>query len=131
MTSEPTFAAVTAFAALGKVLSPQFLIWVIPLGALAFAWHMHLLAAATGLATVLTQVEFPARYLDVVEREPPASPLESLTRVWDHVLTWVAPQTWAHEYSPEKSFTKQTAIRFHLPHLAKLKDLELPLENLS
>ena len=63
-------AACTAFALLGKVLSPQFLIWVIPLGALAFAWRMHALATAAALAAVLTQVEFPAHYFDVVAREP-------------------------------------------------------------
>jgi hypothetical protein len=62
-------AAVTAFAALGKVLSPQFVIWVLPLGALAFAWRLHALALAVAAAAVLTQVEFPARYFDVVARE--------------------------------------------------------------
>jgi hypothetical protein len=73
-----SLAAVVAFAALGKVLSPQFLIWLVPLGGLAFAWRMHLLAAAVAVATVLTQVEFPARYLDVVSREPSALALVAL-----------------------------------------------------
>jgi hypothetical protein len=63
-------AAVTAFAVLGKVLSPQFVIWVLPLGALAFAWRMHALALTVLAAAVLTQVEFPAHYFDVVAREP-------------------------------------------------------------
>ncbi len=35
-----SLAAVLAFATLGKVLSPQYLIWIAPLGALAFAWRM-------------------------------------------------------------------------------------------
>jgi hypothetical protein len=65
-----TLSAVVAFALLGKVLSPQFLIWVLPLGALAFAWRMHALAAAVAVAALLTQVEFPAHYFDVVAREP-------------------------------------------------------------
>lgn len=60
-------AAVAAFAAFGKVLSPQFLIWVVPLAALAFSWRMHALGAALGLAVVLTAIEFPARYGDVVQ----------------------------------------------------------------
>jgi hypothetical protein len=64
-----SLAAVAAFAALGKVLSPQYMLWLVPLGALAFAWRMHALAAAVGLAAVLTQVEFPARYFDLVEGE--------------------------------------------------------------
>ena len=63
-------AAVLAFAALGKVLSPQYVLWLVPLGALAFAWRMHALAAALGVAALLTQLEFPSRYLDLVDREP-------------------------------------------------------------
>ena len=58
-----------AFAALGKVLSPQYMLWLVPLGALAFAWRMHALAAALGAAALLTQLEFPSRYLDLVDRE--------------------------------------------------------------
>jgi hypothetical protein len=65
-----SLTAVAAFAALGKVLSPQYMLWLIPLGALAFAWRLHALAAATAAAAILTQVEFPARYFDLVDREP-------------------------------------------------------------
>ena len=65
-----SLGAIAAFAALGKVLSPQFLVWTIPLGALAFAWRLHGLAAAVAGATVLTLVEFPSRYFDLVAREP-------------------------------------------------------------
>jgi uncharacterized membrane protein len=64
-----SLGAVAAFAALGKVLSPQFLVWVLPLGALALAWRMHALAGIIAAATVLTLVEFPARYFDYVARE--------------------------------------------------------------
>jgi len=65
-----SLGAVAAFAAFGKVLSPQFLIWLIPLGALTFSWRMHALAAATAAAIVLTLVEFPSRYFELVAREP-------------------------------------------------------------
>jgi glycosyl transferase family 87 len=65
-----SLAAVAAFAALGKVLSPQYILWLVPLGALAFAWRLRALAAAIAAAAVLTQVEFPARYFDLVDREP-------------------------------------------------------------
>jgi hypothetical protein len=64
-----SLAVVLAFAVLGRVLSPQYLIWTVPLAALAFAWRMHALAAAVTAAIVLTQVEFPSRYFDVVGRE--------------------------------------------------------------
>jgi uncharacterized membrane protein len=76
-------AAVTAFAVLGKVLSPQFVIWVLPLGVLAFAWGMYGLALAVLAALVLTQVEFPAHYFDVIAREPLAL---ALVAVRDLVL---------------------------------------------
>jgi hypothetical protein len=59
--------AITAFATFGKVLSPQYLVWVLPLGALALAWRLWLLAAAVGVATLLTLVEFPTRYFDLVD----------------------------------------------------------------
>jgi hypothetical protein len=63
-------AAATAFAAFGKVLSPQFLVWTIPLLALALAWRLRSLAAVTAGAMLLTAIEFPARYFDLVAREP-------------------------------------------------------------
>jgi hypothetical protein len=51
---------------------------VVPLGALAFAWRLHALAAAVAVAALLTQVEFPAHYFDVVAREPLAIGLVAL-----------------------------------------------------
>jgi glycosyl transferase family 87 len=74
-------SACVAFAVLGKVLSPQFLIWLVPLGALAFAWRLHALAAAAAVAAVLTQIEFPAHYFDVVAREPLAVALVGVRNV--------------------------------------------------
>jgi glycosyl transferase family 87 len=64
-------AAVTAVVAFGKVLSPQFLVWLIPL--------VPLVAARTGLvasgflfcALVTTQLWFPSRYWDVVALRSP------------------------------------------------------------
>ena len=73
-----SLAACVGFALLGKVLSPQFLIWLVPLGALAFAWRLHALAAAVAFAAVLTQIEFPAHYFDVVAREPLAIALVAI-----------------------------------------------------
>jgi hypothetical protein len=44
----------------------------VPLGALALGWRRPLLAAVVALAAVLTLVEFPAHYVDVVQRDPAA-----------------------------------------------------------
>jgi hypothetical protein len=63
-------AAVAAFIAFGKVLSPQFLIWLLPL--------VPLVAGGAGVAScwilaaalVTTQLWFPSRYWDVVAFEP-------------------------------------------------------------
>ena len=73
-----SLTGVIAFALFGKVLSPQFVIWALPLGALAFAWRSYALAALIGAAALLTQIEFPAHYFDVVEREPLALALVAL-----------------------------------------------------
>jgi hypothetical protein len=64
--------ALVACAALGKVLSPQFLMWTVPLLALAAAWGMRRLAGLVALAMGLTLAEFPSRYFDLVAREPAA-----------------------------------------------------------
>jgi Glycosyltransferase family 87 len=60
------FATLLAFVALGKVLSPQFVIWLMPFTALAWAWRDYTTAAATTAAIVVTQIEFPSRYWDLV-----------------------------------------------------------------
>ena len=61
-----SLAAVAAFAAFGKVLSPQFAAWIVPLLALALAWRDWALAAVTACAMTLTLFEFPFRYWDLV-----------------------------------------------------------------
>jgi hypothetical protein len=81
-----SLGAVAAFATFGKVLSPQYLMWTLPLGALALAWRYRALTAAVGLATVLTFVEFPARYFDL--RDGAGFPL-AVVAVRDLVLVCV------------------------------------------
>jgi len=59
-------AAVTAFVAFDKVLSPQFMIWLIPLVPLVGGRRGLVASALLGLALLLTQLWFPIRYWDLV-----------------------------------------------------------------
>jgi Glycosyltransferase family 87 len=60
-----SLAAVAAFAVLGKVLSPQFLIWLLPLVPLVRGRRGLAASALLGVALVLTQLWFPYRYWDL------------------------------------------------------------------
>jgi len=55
-------ACVVAFVAFGKVLSPQFLIWLLPLVPLVRGRRGLTASAVLALALVLTQLWFPYRY---------------------------------------------------------------------
>ncbi len=61
-------ASVVAFVALGKVLSPQFLIWLIPLVPLVRGRRGLAASSLLGLALLLTQLWFPIRYWDLAVR---------------------------------------------------------------
>lgn len=65
-----SLAALVAFVALGKVLSPQFLLWLTPLAAVAIALGERVGGGLVLAAVPLTQLEFPARYFDLVAGEP-------------------------------------------------------------
>jgi hypothetical protein len=61
-------AAVCAFVALGKVFSPQFLIWLVPLVPLVRGRRGLAAAWLFAAALVLTQAWFPFRYWDLALR---------------------------------------------------------------
>jgi uncharacterized membrane protein len=60
-------AAVCAFVAFDKVLSPQYLLWLIPLVPLVRGGRGLLATGVLTAACVLTQVWFPWRYFDYVD----------------------------------------------------------------
>jgi len=62
-------ACVAAFIAFGKVLSPQFLIWLIPLVPLVRGRRGLAASAVLAVALVLTQLWFPYRYWDLALRQ--------------------------------------------------------------
>jgi hypothetical protein len=63
-------ASVVVFVAFGKVLSPQFLIWLVPVVALVSGSPGLAAAALLGAALVTTHLWFPQRYWDLVDLEP-------------------------------------------------------------
>lgn len=62
-------AAVAAFVAFGKVISPQYLIWLIPLVPLVAGRRGLAASGLLGLALVLTQLWFPRIYWHLVALE--------------------------------------------------------------
>jgi hypothetical protein len=63
-------AAVGAFVAFGKVLSPQFLIWLLPLVPLVGGAAGLVACVLLGAALVTTQLWFPSRYWELVALDP-------------------------------------------------------------
>ena len=69
-------AALVAFVALGKVLSPQFLIWLVPAVPLVRGLRGLRASRCSSAALVLTQLWFPSRYWDLArELDARAVPL--------------------------------------------------------
>ncbi|MGH3012074.1 MAG: glycosyltransferase 87 family protein [Gaiellaceae bacterium] len=63
-------ASVVVFVAFGKVLSPQFLIWLVPVVALVAGRAGVAAGALLGAAAVTTHLWFPTRYWDLVDLQP-------------------------------------------------------------
>jgi hypothetical protein len=59
------------FVAFGKVLSPQFMVWLVPLVALVAGRRGLLAGALLGIALWLTLYWFPGRYWEFVDNLRP------------------------------------------------------------
>jgi uncharacterized membrane protein len=64
-------ATLTAIVVFGKVLSPQYLIWLLPAVLLVEGRRGWLAVAVTAVAMGATQLVFPLWYADLVERSAP------------------------------------------------------------
>jgi hypothetical protein len=73
-------AARVAFVARGKVLSPQFLVWLLPLVPLVTGLRGARASALLVAALVLTQLWFPSRYWDLARELDPFPSLLVLAR---------------------------------------------------
>jgi hypothetical protein len=96
-------AAVVAFVALSKVLSPQFLVWLVLLVPLVGGPRRRRALVLTVVACALTAIWFPARYWDLVfDFDPLASWLVLLRGL--ALLGLLAALTWpATERAPARS----------------------------
>jgi uncharacterized membrane protein len=61
-----TAASLAAFVAFDKVLSPQFMIWLLPIVPLVAGRRGLVASGLLALALLLTQIWFPIRYFDLV-----------------------------------------------------------------
>jgi hypothetical protein len=59
-------AVTLAFVVFSKVLSPQYMVWLLPLAAVAAGHGYRLAPALVAVASLTTQLWFPTNYFDVV-----------------------------------------------------------------
>jgi hypothetical protein len=96
-------ASVVAFVALSKVLSPQFLVWLVLLVPLVGGPRRRVAMVLTVVACALTTIWFPARYWDLVRDFDPLSSWLVLLRGLV-LLGLLAALTWpATERAPARS----------------------------
>jgi len=82
-----TTASIVIFIAGGKVLSPQFLIWLLPLMPLVYGPDRNYILSLYGAALVMTQLEFPFYYGDLLSLNPLVVTLVAARNI---LLVWLA-----------------------------------------
>jgi uncharacterized membrane protein len=101
-----SLAGVTAFIALGKVLSPQFMVWLLPFAAILWAWRERAVALLCAVASLLTLAEFPRLYFDLVDEESGPVALVGLRNV---VLLVLLAVTLTKLAGPARSRSRSSA----------------------
>ena len=101
-------AAVCAFVVFGKVLSPQYLVWLVPLVVLVRGRRGVLAAGVLAACLVLTQIWFPYRYWQLALQFDTASSWLVLVRDLGlvgllAVLLWPRPSEAPHPSVPDTS----------------------------
>jgi hypothetical protein len=98
------FSAIVAFVVFGKVLSPQYLIWLIPVLALLAgrgAWRMVAILLA---AMLLTSVDTGATYFRLVKGDPLAV---CLVAVRNLLLVGLLGALWREVNEPPSGLTSR------------------------
>ena len=72
-----------------KVLSPQFLVWLVPLALVVETRRWGWIAGLLGVACVLTRMIYPARYEELVAFEPGAVALLVVRNALLVAVTWL------------------------------------------
>jgi hypothetical protein len=88
-------ATLAVTVACGKVLSPQFIVWLLPATLLVSGRFGRAAFAVTVCVMIATQLYFPVRYWDLVSLETPAIVLlviRDALLVALVALTWPRPQ---------------------------------------
>ena len=99
---DPRYLAATFFATLalllvtGRVLSPQYLIWLVALAAGAAAAHVveRRTVAVLLTAILLTHIEFPFRFFDLLSGEPVSLAVLTVRNVCLVALALFAVRAW-------------------------------------
>jgi hypothetical protein len=98
---DPRYLAATFFATLalllvtGRVLSPQYLIWLLALAAAAAAHFLERRTMALLLTSVLlTQVEYPFRFFDLLSGKPVTLAVLTLRNACLIILAFYAVRAW-------------------------------------
>jgi hypothetical protein len=107
-------AIVVAFGALGKVFSPQYLVWLIPIAAIASLNASRAAKTCLFVGLGLTQFEYPYFYTFFADGLPPAFGLLALLRngaliAWATQLLLTPPETAPASEAPAPALAAQTA----------------------